>query len=100
MPVIRKREVENLQNFSEEELKSFLENLPIDPKKLEQLFEYLEEQLKKKPCSHVLFNSMQFMLQNRLDFARVTKWLNANGAFCDCKVLEYIASEWRKVFEK
>lgn len=100
MPVIKKREIENLEQLSGEQLKDFLERLPASKEKFEELFDYLENRLEKSPCSHSLTNSMQFMLKNRMDFAQVTAWLNANGAYCDCKVLEYVATQLRKVFDK
>jgi len=43
--------------------------------------------------------SMQFMMENRLNFAKMSAWLQENGGFCDCKVLEQIVPYWRKAFE-
>jgi len=28
------------------------------------------------------------MMDNRLDFGKVTAWLNDNGGYCDCKVMD------------
>jgi hypothetical protein len=41
---------------------------------------------------------MQYMMENRLNFPGVSSWLQQNGGYCDCKVLEQIAPAWRKVF--
>ncbi|RMG00862.1 MAG: DUF2695 domain-containing protein [Acidobacteria bacterium] len=100
MPIIRKREIENLEQLTAEELADIIKRLPLSRQMLETLFEYIENKLKENPCNHNLNYSLQFALKNKLDLARVTSWLNSNGAYCDCKVIDYIATEWRKVFDK
>jgi Protein of unknown function (DUF2695) len=99
MPIIRKREVENLAQLSGEELAEFLESLPAGQYDIEDLFDFLEMKLEKEECNHSLRFAMQFMMENRLDFPRLTSWLQQNGGFCDCKVIEQIAPEWRKAFD-
>ncbi len=99
MPIIRKREVENLAQLSGEELAEFLESLPAGQYDMEDLFDFLEMKLEKEECNHSLRFAMQFMMENRLDFPRLTSWLQQNGGFCDCKVIEQIAPEWRKAFD-
>ena len=39
-----------------------------------------------------------FMMENGLDFGKLTNWLNNNGGYCDCKVMEQIAPIWRRKF--
>ena len=99
MPIIRKREVENLAQLSGEELAEFLESLPAGQYDIEDLFDFLEMKLEKEECNHSLRFAMQFMMENRLDFPRLTSWLQQNGGFCDCKVIEQIAPEWREAFD-
>ena len=99
MPIIRKREIENLTQMSGEEIEVFLENLPARKEELESLFAYLETRIGRESCNHSLRYAMQFMMENRLNFPKVTAWLNENGGCCDCKVLESIVPEWRKVFD-
>lgn len=99
MPIIKKREIENLEQMSGEELEAYLETLPASKEKLETLFDYLEMKLEDETCTHSLKYAMQFMMEKRLDFPKVTAWLNNNGGYCDCKVLEQIVPEWRKVFD-
>jgi hypothetical protein len=98
MPIIKKREIENLQQMSGEEIEAFLENLPAPKEKMEDLFDYLEFKLEGDECDHHLRYAMQYMMQKGLNFPKVTAWLNNNGGYCDCKVLEQIVPEWRKVF--
>lgn len=99
MPIFKKREVEKLEQMSGEELEEFLEDLPAPKEKMEDLFDYLEMKLEKEDCDHSLRYAMQFMMENRLNFPKVTAWLSGNGGYCDCKVVEQIVPEWRKVFD-
>lgn len=98
MPILKKREIENLAQLSGEELEQFLSTLPAGRFDIEDLFDYLEFKLEKEECNHSLRFAMQYMMENRLDFPKLTSWLQQNGGFCDCKVLEQIAPEWRKAF--
>ena len=98
MPIFKKREIEKLEQMSGEEIEAFLENLPAPKEKIEDLFDYLEFKLEREECNHSLRFSMQYMMENRLNFPQLSAWLQRNGGFCDCKVLEQIAPAWRKVF--
>lgn len=99
MPIIKKREIESLHQMSGEQIEAFLKNLPAKKEELERLFDYLEDRLDGEECDHSLRYAMQFMMEKRLNFPKVTAWLNNNGGYCDCKVLEQIVPEWRKVFD-
>lgn len=98
MPILRKREIDNLEQMSAEELEEFLESLPAGQYDIEDLFEFLEMKLGKEECNHSLRFAMQYMMENRLNFPKLSSWLQQNGGFCDCKVLEQIAPGWRKAF--
>lgn len=98
MPIIRKTQIENLAQLSGEQLEEFLEALPAGQYDIEDLFDFLEMKLEREPCNHSLRFAMQFMMENRLNFPKLTAWLQENGGFCDCKVLEQIAPPWRKAF--
>jgi hypothetical protein len=98
MPILKKREIENLEQMSGEEIEAFLESLPAGKESLEDLFDYIEFKLERDECNHSLRYAMQYMMKNRLNFPKVTSWLNENGGYCDCKVLEQIVPQWRKTF--
>ena len=100
MPIVKKREIENLHQMSGEEVERFLKNLPAKKEELESLFDFLEIKLEREDCDHSMRFAMQFMMQKRLNFPKVTSWLSSNGGYCDCKVLEQIVPEWRKVFDE
>ncbi|HBR57737.1 MAG TPA: hypothetical protein DEA22_09765 [Blastocatellia bacterium] len=98
MAILRKRQIENLEQMSGQELQAFLDMLPAGQQTISQLLDYVEDELWDAECNHSLRLSMKFMLENGLDFPKLTHWLNENGGYCDCKVMEQIAPYWRKKF--
>ena len=98
MPVVRKREIENLEQLSGEELQAFIDTLPAGPETITELLNYLEDELYDEECNHSLRFSMQYMMENRMNFPKIISWLNDNGGYCDCKVMEQIAPVWRAKF--
>ena len=84
--------------MSGEELAAFLERLPAGKESMTDLFDFLEFKLENESCNHSLRFAMQYMMENRINFPKMTAWLQENGGFCDCKVLEQIAPEWNKAF--
>lgn len=100
MPILRKRQIENLAQMNGEQLRAFLDSLPEGREDIEELFDFVESKLDREPCNHSLRFAMQYMMENRLNFPKMTSWLQENGGFCDCKVLEQVAYEWRKAFDE
>lgn len=98
MAILKKREIENLEQMSGDELQAFLDSLPEGQETISELLDYLEDELYDSECNHSLQYSMRFMMENRLDFPKLTSWLSNNGGYCDCKVMEQIAPAWRKKF--
>lgn len=98
MPILKKRQIENLQQLSGEELQAFLDSLPEKQHTISDLIDHVEDELFEVECNHSLQYSMKFMMDNGLDFAKLTSWLTNNGGYCDCKVLEQIAPIWRAKF--
>lgn len=98
MPIIKKREIENLEQMSGEQLSAFLDSLPARQNTISEMLDFIEDELYERTCDHHLRHTMRFMMENRLDFPRLTSWLNENGGYCDCKVMEQIAPAWRAKF--
>jgi hypothetical protein len=98
MPIVKKREIENLEQMSGEELQAFIDMLPAGPDTVSGLLDFIEDELYDSECNHSLQYAMRYMMDNRLDFPKVTSWLNENGGYCDCKVMEQIAPKWRAKF--
>lgn len=98
MPIIKKREIENLQQMSGEEIEAFIDRLPAGEATISRLLDFIEDELYDSECNHSLRYAMKFMMDNRLNFPQVTTWLNESGGYCDCKVMEQIAPYWRAKF--
>lgn len=98
MPIIKKREIENLEQMSGEELRGFIDTLPAGQQTISDMLDFIEDELYDSECNHSLQYAMRFMMENRLDFPRLTSWLNENGGYCDCKVMAEIAPAWRAKF--
>ncbi len=98
MAILKKREIENLEQLSGEELERFLELLPAGQVTISLLLDYVEDELYDTECNHSLRHAMKFMMDNRLDFGKLTSWLTNNGGYCDCKIMEQIAPIWRGKF--
>ncbi|MBA2380094.1 MAG: DUF2695 domain-containing protein [Blastocatellia bacterium] len=98
MAIFKKREIENLEQMSGEELKAFLERLPAGAESMSKLIDHVEDELFEGECNHSLQYAMQYMMREGLDFPKVTAWLSKNGGYCDCKVMEQIAPQWRGKF--
>jgi hypothetical protein len=100
MAIFRKRQIEAIAQMTVQELEEYLGSLPASQEQIEDLFDYLEYKLEKDPCDHSLRYAMQYMMENRLNFPKLTAWLNENGGVCDCKILDEITPAWRNVFDR
>ena len=100
MPLIRKKQLENWAQLSGEERERFVENLPAPRERIEDLFDYLDVRLSKTQCAHDLKFTMQFLMENRLNMPAFMSWLNENGAYCDCEILERVEPFWFRAFEE
>ena len=63
MPILRKREIENLEQMSGEEPEAFLDTLPAGQDTVSELLDYLEDELYDGECNHSLQHSMNFMME-------------------------------------
>jgi hypothetical protein len=98
MPILKKRQIEILSQLNDQELEKYVAALPIKPDELEELFFYIRSRFKSQLCDHTSKLTMQYLIDNRLPFPKIIAWLNENGGYCDCKVLENIETEWNKAF--
>ena len=98
MAIHRKRQIENLEQLSGEELRVFIDSLPTGQETISELLDYVEDELYETECDHSLRHAMRYMMEKHLNFGKITSWLNDNGGYCDCKVMEQIAPIWRAKF--
>ncbi len=100
MPLIKKRQLEVWGQLSGEERERFIESLPATKDEIEDLFDYLDRRSQDESWVHNLRFTMQFLMERRLDMPRVMSWLNENGGYCDCEVLQNIETKWFEAFEE
>ncbi len=100
MPLIKKRQLEVWAQLNGEERERFIESLPAAKDEIEDLFDYLDVRSQGESCVHNLRFTMQFLMERRLDMPKVMSWLNENGGYCDCEVLQNIEPNWFKAFEE
>ncbi len=98
MAILKKRQIENLEQLSGEELEAFIDTLPAGQATISELIDHVEDELHEPECNHSLQYAMRFMMENRLEFGKITGWLTNNGGYCDCKIMEQIAPKWRAKF--
>ena len=100
MAILKKREIDVLAKMSGDERERFVESLPASKDQIESMFDFLEMKLETNTCDHTSRFAMQHMMQNSLNFAKLSAWLSQNGGYCDCKVISEIADTWRAVFDE
>jgi len=100
MPLIKKRQLEVWAQLSGEERRRFLESLPATKEQIEDLFDFLDVHLQEESCIHNLRYTMRFLMERRLDMPKIMSWLNENGGYCDCEVLQNIEPSWFRAFDE
>ncbi len=60
--------------------------MPLDPRQLRTLFDWLDVQL-AVPCDHTLRFTLDWLEAHDHDADVVVPWLEDNGGYCDCEVL-------------
>ena len=78
------------KQWRENEKQAFFDSLPMPQEIFGRLFDYLDEQLGKRGCSHDLANTAEFLRDNNIDLDDVREWLHNQGGYCDCEVLANI----------
>ena len=100
MAIIKKREIDVLAKMNVDELERFVSSLPAGRDQIEALFDFLDMKLEGNKCDHTSRFAMQYMMQNSMNFPKLSAWLSQNGGYCDCKIVEEIAETWREVFDE
>ena len=69
----------------------FEKSLPISREKFTQLFNFLDEKLGDYDCDDSLKFTHDFLKENKFDnLEEIENWLNENGGYCDCEVLNNV----------
>jgi len=82
----KEKRKELLNRFKKEEENKFLDSLPIDKQKFQELFHFLDQEL-EAGCNHDLRLTEKYLNSNNLPINKTLDWLRENGGYCDCEVL-------------
>jgi len=62
-------------------------SLPVEPGKMRELFDFVDQQISATDCDDTLKHTLEFLGQEGLPAQPVINWLEGAGGFCDCEVL-------------
>lgn len=69
----------------------FENSLPISREKFTQLFDFLDEKLGEYDCDDSLKLTNEFLQEYNIEnIQEVKNWLQENGGYCDCEVLNNV----------
>lgn len=66
---------------------------PISRESLKLLFDHLARP-DPAPCTHTFKETIEFLTERRLPIEKTLRWLQRNGAGCDCEVIYNTEAEW------
>ena len=69
-------------------------SLPISRDDLAALFQHLEDALGAEECDHSLVHARSFLASRSLPEAKIVRWLERSGGYCDCEVLMNVRARW------
>lgn len=82
----RKKELKDEWKKKQQEI--FEKSLPMSREQFQKLFDYLDYIAQEKECDNTLRFTKRFLIENVGENGdAVIKWLNNNGAYCDCEIL-------------
>lgn len=68
---------------------------PLQRPDVVALFEYLDDVLQLRECTHGFRHTQQFLIDHQLEVRPGIAWLRAQGARCDCEVVGKFEASWR-----
>ncbi|OGX80946.1 hypothetical protein BEN48_07185 [Hymenobacter glacialis] len=68
--------------------------LPMPKEKLQEFFDYLDQQLEEHDCDDTLRFTQQFAASRNLAFEPIKQWLGDYGGYCDCEALANVEEKY------
>ena len=73
----------------------FERSLPLPKETFQKLFDFLDDKLSENNCDDKLKFTEEFFENNNIENSvDVTEWLNENGGYCDCEVLNNVEEKF------
>jgi hypothetical protein len=93
----KSRRKQLLKELKQKEKEAFISKLPAEIHLFTELFDYLDERLEEEGCDHTLQLTEDFLVDKNIDKDAVIKWLNDNGGYCDCEVLNNVEENFENL---
>ncbi|MEY8761868.1 DUF2695 domain-containing protein [Chryseobacterium tongliaoense] len=73
----------------------FEKSLPVERKRFEELFDYLDHTLEEIGCDDTHTLTTEFLKKNKvINIENVLNWLAENGGYCDCEILANVEEKF------
>ncbi|MDR3753940.1 MAG: DUF2695 domain-containing protein [Terracidiphilus sp.] len=79
-----------LHGLRNEERQKTRDGFPASAVALKGLFSFLDEALQTQDCDDTLRLTRDFIVRNVLKGDEMVEWLEDNGGYCDCEVLDNV----------
>ncbi len=67
--------------------------IAVDYEQLEELLDYIDEQLGEEPCDHTTRHAERWAESHGIDWAELAEGLREFGGCCDCEILLNVEPE-------
>jgi len=93
-PDEKTRQKELLKDFKLKEKEAFLNSLPFEKEKFKDLFDFLNVGLGEEECDDTLSLTSKFLREQDLYSENAIEFLEEQGGYCDCEVLNNIEEKF------
>lgn len=91
----RRKQIRN--ELRQKQQEEFEKNLPMERTSFKELFDCLDDQLRKMDCDNTNKLTTGFLEKNTIiNVENVLSWLAENGGYCDCEILANVEQKFEK----
>ena len=94
IPEEKDRQKQLLKDFKLKEKQDFINSLPFQIEKFYNLFDFLNERLTEDECDDTLVLTIEYLRENGLYSEKAIDFLQQNGGYCDCEVLNNVEEKF------
>lgn len=88
------RQKQLLKDFKLKEKQNFLNSLPFQTEKFQDLFDFLNERLEEDECDDTLRLTTEYLRENGVYSEKAIDFLQQHGGYCDCEVLNNVEEKF------
>lgn len=91
----RRKQIRN--ELRQKQQEEFEKSLPMERPRFKELFDCLDDQLRKMGCDNTNKLTTGFLEKNTIiNVENVLSWLAENGGYCDCEILANVEQKFEK----